>query len=219
MDDPVTITAMNGAVYQMVQPRKPGQRPVLFLHGWTGRETNMWALASVVDTGGLLISVRGFFPAGEGYSWIDNAGENYASLDAYYPSVEKLDMVIRDVIVRTGMDRHELVLLGFSQGAAMAFASIRLFEYKPAGIIAASGFLPEGDLDGFDSVPVFWGHGTQDEIIPLETANADVERLRSVNIPVQFCQSDIGHKISHKCLRGVQEWMKQLPAEGHHFSS
>ncbi|MBN1266029.1 MAG: hypothetical protein JXA25_11080 [Anaerolineales bacterium] len=219
MNDPITIKALNGAVYQMVRASKPGQHPVLLLHGWTGNETNMWNLASMLDTGGLMVSVRGFFPAGEGYSWIEHAEKNFSRMDSYNGAVETLEMVIRDVIVRTGMDRHDLVMLGFSQGAAMAFAAGRSFSYKPQGIIAASGFLPEGNLDGLEKIQVFWGHGIKDEIVALETAQVGVDRLRAAGIPVQFCQADIGHKISHQCLRGVQDWIKQLPVEEHFLHS
>ncbi len=217
MDEPITITAMNGSIYQMVPAKKPGCKSILLLHGWTGDETSMWTLASLLETGGLMASMRGIFPADPGgYSWVDEVGGGLSALEAFDPAVEALDMVLRDIIVRTGMDLHRLVLAGFSQGAALALAAARKFSYKPAGVIAISGFLPDGDLDGLES-PVFWGHGSQDEIIPIETAREGVGRLEGHGLKVHLCESDIGHKISHHCLRGVQEWIGQLPVEENHL--
>ena len=218
MDDPIKIQAMNGATYMMLQARKPDRKSVLLLHGWTGDETSMWTLASMFDTGGLIASVRGFHKAEPGgYSWVEEMGSGLSGMDAFAASAEKLDVVVRDIIVRTGMDRHQLVLAGFSQGAAMALAAAKYFSYKPAGVVAASGFLPEGDVSGLEEVQVFWGHGRNDDIIPITTARDGAARLASQGIEVAFCETDAGHKISHQCLRGLEDWIEALPVEEHHL--
>jgi predicted esterase len=83
---------------------------------------------------------------------------------------------------------------------------------RPAGIIALAGFLPEGDLSKLAGIPIYWGHGSRDEFVPVQRAEKDVQRLSSVNNDVEFCQADVGHKLGVECARGLKEWFSR------HFS-
>ncbi|MGD8822778.1 MAG: hypothetical protein PVG63_06725, partial [Anaerolineales bacterium] len=57
-------------------------------------------------------------------------------------------------------------------------------------------------------VPVYWGHGTEDELIPIEHARHDVERLRTAGVDVSFCEAEVGHKVGVECTRGLKTWFE-----------
>jgi phospholipase/carboxylesterase len=107
--------------------------------------------------------------------------------------------------------RDRLILLGFSQGAAMAFAATMAptggLSTRPAALVVGSGHLPQGDLSGLAGLPVFWGHGRRDELIPVSVARRDIDRLRSARADVQYCEADVGHKLAIACLRELKEWI------------
>jgi phospholipase/carboxylesterase len=117
--------------------------------------------------------------------------------------------MVDDLENRFGLDRDRLVLMGFSQGAAMAFAGAALGLVRPAALVSLAGYLPMGDIHRLHGLKVFWGHGIQDDLVPIERARADVTELRSVGAEVHYCESDIGHKLGVECARGLNLWLTE----------
>ncbi|MDP3952028.1 alpha/beta hydrolase [Microbacterium sp.] len=68
-------------------------------------------------------------------------------------------------------DAPSVALLGFSQGAAVALQALRLEPARFDAVVALSGYASPGDLPE-DAVlretrpRVFWGRGTNDDVIP-----------------------------------------------------
>src|SRR5581483_6465815 len=89
---------------------------------------------------------------------------------------------------------HERIVLGgFSQGAVMAL-SVGLGEGRPrpAAVIAFSGFLPEVEgwtLGGEPWPAIAVGHGTYDDVIPIEFAHRTRERLLAAGADVLYRES------------------------------
>jgi predicted esterase len=77
-------------------------------------------------------------------------------------------------------------------------------------VVSLAGFVP----DGFEvragarlaGVPVYWGHGTKDDQVPVQRARRDVSRLRQAGLDVTYCEADVGHKLGADCLRGLKGW-------------
>jgi phospholipase/carboxylesterase len=118
--------------------------------------------------------------------------------------------VVDELAAEDGLDRDEIILMGFSQGAAISFALAGLGMLVPRAIICLAGFLPQGDLSLFAGLPVFWGHGTQDELVPAERARMDVERLHKAGADVTYCEADVDHRLGIECTRGLKGWLKTL---------
>jgi phospholipase/carboxylesterase len=62
-------------------------------------------------------------------------------------------------------------LLGFSQGAAVSLQAMRLDPQRFAFAVNLSGYVTPGELPGDAELaerrpPVFWGRGTNDDVIP-----------------------------------------------------
>ena len=156
---------------------------IVMLHGLGGNETSMWALENAVPVDAFVITPRALFPLGaESYSWIP-------------PRL-------------SGWPRNRLVLMGFSQGAALAFAVATQSNLKPVALIVAAGFIPQGDLTGLRDISVFWGHGSQDEWIPIDRAKREANHLADMGLRVNFCETDVGHKLGLECLEGLRKWLK-----------
>jgi phospholipase/carboxylesterase len=56
--------------------------------------------------------------------------------------------------------------------------------------------------------PFFVAHGTQDNMVPVERARASIELLERAGAQVTFCESEVGHKVSADCLRGLEAFFK-----------
>jgi len=108
-----------------------------------------------------------------------------------FDSVRKLDALVR-AEVEAGIPQERIVLSGFSQGAAMVLLTglggrtVRDGGegWKFAGVAVMSGWLPLRER--FKSLisphaltmPVFWGHGTDDPLVRYNLGRRSAEILK-----------------------------------------
>ncbi|KAM5350520.1 hypothetical protein ACJ41O_007025 [Fusarium nematophilum] len=78
------------------------------------------------------------------HQWYEGTGDwEPSSRGDMRPSVERLHGILRDEVERLGGDAGRVVLMGFSQGAAMALVSWLLWEGRAlGGVVVMSGFVP-----------------------------------------------------------------------------
>lgn len=162
-------------VHRVQQPSGEGPHPtVLMLHGRSGTEDVMWIFGRAVPDGWLRVAPRAIKkdPAG-GYSWrIREKGE--------WPTLAEFDVPVGAVVdfIHTlpdlyGADLENLYLMGFSQGAATAYAVAMHHPELVQGIAGLVGFLPMECDDvitagALEEMPIFMAVGKEDERIPYE---------------------------------------------------
>jgi phospholipase/carboxylesterase len=200
----------------VIRERKPVRGEnlpvILMLHGWTGDENSMWVFASRLPAGAYLIAPRGIYetPLG-GYGWEQTAQASKANLDDFQLSVEQL----RELLINRnfpGADFNRLHLLGFSQGAALAFSYALVHTAGVRSILSLSGFIPAGAEDyvaknTLNGIPVFLAHGTQDEMVPIQNAWVAASILERAGAYVTACEDDVGHKLSASCFKGLEAFL------------
>jgi phospholipase/carboxylesterase len=209
MANPILIEApVGGVAVRLREPQKDGGPHILMLHGWSGDAKVMWVLESVLPAEAFLVAARGIHPLPMGgYHWSDSPASTQVGFNDFEPAVAALKTTLHALRSSHGFGRHPFLLMGFSQGAALSFAAAR-DGMGTAGIIALAGFVPYGDLQGFEDLPIFWGHGSHDELVPVERAREDVKRLLDAAAMVHFCEADVGHKLGIECTRGLKYWLR-----------
>jgi phospholipase/carboxylesterase len=201
----------SGLVYRYREGNDDHCPPVLMLHGLGGDENSMWILEQGLLNGGMIVAPRAKFKRAEnGYSWVQGPLDNLPTRDDFFLSVQALKELVRELVSEKGLKREELFLMGFSQGAALAFSAAVDPYLRPKAIIVAAGFLPKGDYVSLSGIPIFWGHGSKDEWIPIEQARSDANLLRDFGADIHFCETDVGHKLSMECLNGLRSWMEEV---------
>ena len=100
------------------------------------------------------------------------------------------------------------MLGGFSQGAVMSYAlALGKGRPTPAALVALSGFLPQVpgfELDlGRTLPPVAIGHGTYDEVIPVEFSREAKEVLEAAGASVLYREAPLPHTIEPAFLPPV----------------
>ncbi len=221
MSAPITDRQLNrpdGVNYLRQRlPPGPGPHPVfLLIHGWTGDENSMSIFTSRLPPEALLIIPRGLHltPLG-GYGWQPEHPKKWASITDFQPAVEAL-MDLLDPLNFPTADFKRLSLVGFSQGAALAYTFTLLYPERVTSLAALAGFMPDG-ADAFiagkpqvlKGKPVFVAHGTKDEMVPIERARQAVTRLDLAGAQVSYCESQVGHKLSTDCFAGLGEFFKK----------
>ena len=120
-----------------------------------------------------------------------------------------------------GIPAARIVLAGFSQGGAVALYTGLQYKEKLAGIMALSTYLPIGE--GFDldisaanaSVPIFYGHGTQDPVVPLQLAEYTRNELTARGCPVTWHTYPMPHAVHPEEILHIRAWLLSvLPVMG-----
>ncbi len=114
-----------------------------------------------------------------------------------------------------GLEVREMDVMGFSQGAALAYVLAGLFPERVGALAALSGFIPSGAeavlaAGALDGKVAFVAHGRQDDMVPIERARRAAAQLRAAGAQVTFCETDGGHKVSRECLRSMEAFFAAL---------
>jgi phospholipase/carboxylesterase len=99
------------------------------------------------------------------------------------------------------------VLLGFSQGGAMALdvgSSLPL-----AGIVACSGYPHEGWEPAGSLPPVLLSHGQQDPVVPFAASEEVLRRLQASGAAAQLLDFPGGHTIDPSVLPSITSFVRQ----------
>ena len=211
MNELVWVPPLDGRPgYLLRETSKTNEPHVILLHGRSGDERSMWILEGFLLEESLKAAPRGILPWREGgYHWSQAVDRRSVRSD-FDASVAALSLMVRELEVRFRADPQRLILMGFSQGAAVAFSMSASMSPRPAAVIALAGFLPEGDYANLVGIPVFWGHGLHDEMLPIEGARLAVQRLTGLGAKVHFCETDVGHKLGVACARGLDVWIRSV---------
>jgi len=128
--------------------------------------------------------------------------------------------VIENIIlgqVYSGIDSRKIVLVGFSQGAALSLMVGLTTLHDLGGIVSLSGWIPHRVRDqmitGLD-LPVLWCHGANDNDIPDSYAEDAISFMRhTLQIPGQYLTykryEDLAHAINDVELDDLASWLLQ----------
>ena len=115
-----------------------------------------------------------------------------------------------------GIPANRIVLAGFSQGCAMALLAGLRHGERLAGIVGLSGYLPlAGKTEAERSeanrgTPIFLAHGTQDEVVAPERAEASRDALQALGYRVDWHEYPMGHSVSPLEIRELNAWLVQV---------
>ena len=210
-----------------VEPPGPARATVLFLHG-LGADGHDFE--PVVPLLGFPRShgVRFVFPHAPSRpvtvnrgmvmpAWYDIRGVDLAqSPDAH--GIESSTRFIRTLLEREserGIPPDRIVLAGFSQGGAMALQVGLTHPHSLAGILGLSCYLPLPDhvrgeeAQANRSTPIFMGHGTADDIVPVGRGEASRTFLQSAGYAVDWRTYPMAHQVDAQEIVDVGEWLQE----------
>ena len=192
---------------------------LVLLHGRGADEHDLYPLLDALDPERRLLGVtpRGplSLPPG-GAHWYALGGLPTPDPETFWPTFEAASAWLDELPVPL----ERTVLGGFSQGAVMSWALGlgRGAEKRPAAIVALSGFMPvvEGltlDFGGLESYPVAIGHGTHDEIIPVQFGRQARERLEPARPELLYREYPLPHTIDPGFVPQLRDFVARALAK------
>lgn len=116
-----------------------------------------------------------------------------------------------------GFRMNQIILAGFSQGAAMALYSALHYSEALAGVVALSGYLPAvATIQPIlpKETPFFVGYGRYDAVVMPAWTQATVQCLKQYNYH-QLCVENypMEHSVCPEELQSLAKWIKALSGE------
>ena len=205
----------------------------IVLHGLGADGSNFVPVAQMLDLAAVG-AVRFVFPHAPmrpvtingGYvmrAWYDildddrgqrSAREDEAGLRASQAVVQA--MIEREVA--RGVDSRRIVLMRFSQGCAMTLLTGLRSPLPLAGLAGLSGYLPLAATTAAErhpanaTVPVFLGHGRDDEIVPVARGEASRDALAALGHDVEWHEYPIAHTVSQDEVEDLNRWLWRVLA-------
>jgi len=123
--------------------------------------------------------------------------------------------------VQAGRDPRKILLVGFSQGAALSMMVALSTSHNLGGVVSLSGWVPPRArpmLHARPSLPILWCHGTTDKEIPLSFARDGEEFLRnSLGFSGPRLQLRVYDGLEHTTntteLEDVVSWLRDIVGE------
>jgi len=192
---------------------------VIALHGWGASALDLLGLAPLLHRGNaLVLCPQGpvEVPIGQGlmgYGWFPLEPGKPPDPKAFREGAEALRRFFETARTRYPIDPDRTVLLGFSQGGAMAYEWALSKPASFAGLIALSSWLAEPLANAIDrqaeqeNLPVLVLHGTEDSMVAVDRARESRERLRSFGVQLMYRELAMGHEISREALQLIVRWL------------
>lgn len=210
--------------HEIVPPRAPARGPrgghhALVLHG-LGDSLHGWKGAAPVlaldELGWVFVDAPIEYYGGFSWFGIDLGGSApRVDLDEFADSRAKLEELIGHLLGRLGIGPDRLFLVGFSQGCAMAL-DVALRSAEPfAGVVGISGFIPT-----LADYPAAFGaaakrqralltHGRWDDVIPIDWARMQAERLRALGVEAEWREYDKPHSLDpEREIADIRSWLR-----------
>jgi len=130
-------------------------------------------------------------------------------------SVQLVDALIAGEKAR-GMPANRIVLMGFSQGCAMALMTGLRHAERLGGIVGLSGYLPLAATTGAErhaanhDVPIFLAHGKVDPVVPLVRATASRDALLALGYQPEWHEYYMPHSVAPEEIGDINAFLLRV---------
>ncbi len=148
---------------------------------------------------------------------LDATGQRVEDERGLRESQRQIEALIAQEIER-GIPAARIVLMGFSQGAAMTLMTGLRHPQRLAGLVALSGYLPlldstqaERHMANVD-VPIFLAHGDADDVVLPARGLASRAELERLGYRPQWKDYPIGHELCMEEIADIAGFIRQCLA-------
>ena len=184
---------------------------LLLLHGTGGDEHDLLRLGELLAPAAALLSVRGKVVENGMPRFFRRLAEGVFDTEDVKFRAHELADFLPIAAERHGFDPRRIVAAGYSNGANIAAAMLRLRPEALAGAVLFRPMVPlaPGRLPELRDKPVFVGAARQDPIASPQQAEALARLLQSAGAAVTLRWSKGGHQLASEDVAAAREWLSQ----------
>jgi phospholipase/carboxylesterase len=217
--------------YVEIAPAIPARISIIWLHGLGA---DGYDLADIIPQLGLPaeLGIRCVFPhapirpitLNNGYpmrGWYDILGlDKHSNEDeqGIYEAEQSIHALIAHEESR-GIPSNRIILMGFSQGGALALYSALRYPKPLGGVAALSAYSPIAPTlaatisPANKSIPIFMAHGTDDVLVPFEFGQYAKEHLEKLHYNIMWKVYPMEHSICTAEIQDIAAWLRKVADE------
>jgi phospholipase/carboxylesterase len=114
---------------------------------------------------------------------------------------------------KRGIPSHRIVLMGFSQGGAVALYAGLRHPQRLAGIGALSTYLPLRNTAVTDycddniNTPIFMAHGLQDPVVQYQHGKTSYKKLQEMGFSIEWKDYNMEHNVCAEEIADISNWL------------
>lgn len=209
-----------------IETGTPAKKSVIWLHGLGADGSDFVPIVPELHLPKDL-NVRFIFPhapimpitINNGYemrAWYDILSlsiNTHVDITGITKSMSLVEQLINKEVER-GIATSDIILAGFSQGAAIALTTGLCYSKPLAGILALSGYLPlpNETLEKANGVnrqtPLFIAHGTEDPIVPYALGKATYVALQQAGYKASWHSYQMPHSVCAAEIQDMSQWLQ-----------
>lgn len=158
------------------------------------------------------VTINGGVPMRAWYDIVSQSIDQRADESGVRESVAEVDALIARERDR-GVPASRVILVGFSQGGAIALSNGLRREAGLAGIAALSTYLPlaaqtANEITAAGRVtPVFMAHGAQDPVVPQALGQRSRAAMEALGVNVQWHSYPMQHSVCAEEVNDLGDWL------------
>lgn len=158
------------------------------------------------------VTINGGVPMRAWYDIVSQSIDQRADESGVRESVAEVDALIARERDR-GVPASRVILVGFSQGGAIALSNGLRREAGLAGIAALSTYLPLAAQTANEitaagrATPVFMAHGAQDPVVPQALGQRGRAAMEALGVNVQWHSYPMQHSVCAEEVNDLGDWL------------
>ncbi len=190
-------------------PSPNASHRLIVLHGWGANAEDLFPLGQILvndlEIEMELISLNAPHQVQNGFGrqW-------YNLFPADWTEAEKAINELENRLLKLDLSKipfEKTVLLGFSQGGAMALSTgVRL---PLAGLVGCSSYPHPGFLPPASTPPILLTHGTNDNVVPLNAALELLEIFNQKGTEIELKKFEGAHEIPQKVYSEISSFLEK----------
>ena len=184
---------------------------IILIHGWGADADDLLILGKEItekmnfDFEVISLRAPGLHPSGQGRQWYGLYPHDWNGAGV---EVNKLSITLKKFDTKQ-ISLKKTILLGFSQGAAMAIDAG--FKLNLGLIIACSGYPHPNWFPGEECSPLILSHGLFDDVVPIEASRIIYEKVKSKSSKFcQFIEFDGFHQIDSNLINVISSQINNI---------
>lgn len=197
---------------------KDGAPVFVLLHGRGSHMGDLMGLQPYLPPEAIVVAPQAPFPGaqwgyGPGWAWYRVWRVPKPDPESFEKGQAELHEFLSALPGLLPVKRGPLILGGFSQGGVMSLAYALQHPGAVQMVVNFSGFLAdhpgvEPTSENLAGLRIFWGHGTDDPMIPFALAQQGQQQLAAAGADLTARQYAIGHWIDGQELQDVVTWVR-----------
>lgn len=198
----------------MIHIFEPGASPkaptLLLLHGTGGSERDLIGVGRMLNPESALLGVRGNVSERGMARFFRRIAEGVFDEADLIARTAELNAFVDESADKYGFDRHNVVAVGYSNGANIAASLLYHHQDALKGAVLFHPMVPRRgiDLPDLSGVPVFIGAGRNDPLCTMAESEELAAALGAAGAEVETHWENGGHQLSRTEVEAAAAWLR-----------